>query len=192
MGTSAHSLTTAAARVGDGLAPGGRVKSSRKQAPLRPLARRAAQGIRQTCQPGTFRGTLTQNKEAVGRFGLSRPPRRELTGALRRSSVKKNVGAGHVAGKLSLLQRKLVNALLLNAYDTLVSQQTHRIDARVLCELTGFNSIDTETLKTALRGLAETVAEWNILDDSGADEEWAVPSLLAYARLKASQLGGLK
>ncbi len=115
---------------------------------------------------------------------MSRTPKRELTGALARSSVKKNVGAVHVSGKLTLLQRKLVNALLLNAYDTLTSQQTHRIDARVLCELVGFNSNDMETLKASLRGLAETVAEWNLLDDKGEEEEWAVSSLLAYARLR--------
>lgn len=116
---------------------------------------------------------------------MSRAQKRELTGALGRSSVKKNVGAVHVSGKLTLLQRKLVNALLLNAYDTLVSQTTHRIDARVLCELVGFNSNDMDTLKASLRGLAETVAEWNLLDDNGEEEEWAVSSLLSYARLRA-------
>ena len=45
-------------------------------------------------------------------------PHEKLTGALRRQSVKKNVAAIHVSGKLTLLQRKLSNVLLLNAYDT--------------------------------------------------------------------------
>ncbi|MFN7052696.1 MAG: replication initiation protein, partial [Gemmobacter sp.] len=42
---------------------------------------------------------------------------------MRRGSVKKNVAAIHVSGKLTLLQRKLSNVLRLNAYDTLLTQQ---------------------------------------------------------------------
>ena len=42
-----------------------------------------------------------------------RIPHEQLTGPLRRQSVKKNVAAIHVSGKLTLLQRKLSNVLLL-------------------------------------------------------------------------------
>ncbi|WP_127904388.1 replication initiation protein [Solirhodobacter olei] len=111
-------------------------------------------------------------------------PRERLTGPLRRESVKKNVAAIHVSGKLTLLQRKLSNVLLLNAYDTLISQPKHRIDARTLCLMIGYNSNDLDTLRDALRGLAETVAEWDMLDEKGR-QEWGVSSLLAYAKLKA-------
>ncbi|NRP23439.1 hypothetical protein XMM379_000110 [Aliiroseovarius sp. xm-m-379] len=110
-------------------------------------------------------------------------PKDRLTGALRRESVKKNVAAIHVSGKLSLLQRKLSNVLLLNAYDTLTSQVSHRIDARTLCAMIGYNSNDFDTLKASLRGLAETVAEWDMLDEAGR-QEWGVSALLSYAKLK--------
>lgn len=110
-------------------------------------------------------------------------PRDQLTGALRRGAVKKHVAAIHVSGKLTLLQRKLSNVLLLNAYDTLISQQRHQIDARTLCLMIGYNSNDMETLKQSLRGLAETVAEWDMLDEKG-QQEWGVSSLLSYAKLK--------
>lgn len=110
--------------------------------------------------------------------------RDQLTGALRRSDVKKHVAAIHVSGKLSLLQRKLSNVLLLNAYDTLTSRASHQIDARTLCQMIGYNSNDMETLKQSLRGLAETVAEWDMLDEKG-QQEWGVSSLLSYAKLKA-------
>ena len=106
-----------------------------------------------------------------------------MTGALRRSSVKKNVAAIHVSGKLSLLQRKLSNVLLLNAYDALTTRPKHAIDARTLCTMIGYNSNDMETLKGALRGLAETVAEWDMLDEKGR-QEWGVSALLSYAKLK--------
>ena len=114
---------------------------------------------------------------------MKEAPIGELTGSLRRKAVKKHVAAIHVSGKLTLLQRKLSNVLLLNAYDTLKSQATHHIDARTLCHMIGYNSNDMETLKQSLRGLAETVAEWDMLDEKG-QQEWGVSSLLSYAKLK--------
>ncbi len=111
------------------------------------------------------------------------PDRTRLTGSLRRDSVKKNVAAIHVSGKLTLLQRKLSNVLLLNAYDTLTTAQTHRIDAKTLCLMIGYNSNDMDTLKASLRGLAETVAEWDMLAEDG-EHEWGVSALLSYAKLK--------
>ncbi|MGR3464438.1 MULTISPECIES: replication initiation protein [Rhodobacterales] len=106
-----------------------------------------------------------------------------LSGALRRGTVKKNVAAIHIGGKLTLLQRKLSNVLLLNAYDTLLSQNVHKIDARTLCLMIGYNSNDIDSLRDALRGLAETVAEWDMLDEKGR-QEWGVSALLAHARLR--------
>lgn len=110
-------------------------------------------------------------------------PRDKLTGALRRGAVKKHVAAIHVSGKLTLLQRKLSNVLLLNAYDTLTQARSFQMDARTLCLMVGYNSNDFETLKQSLRGLAETVAEWDMLDATG-QHEWGVSSLLSYAKLK--------
>ncbi len=107
----------------------------------------------------------------------------KLTGSLRRGAVKKHVAAIHVSGKLTLLQRKLSNVLLLNAYDTLTQASSFQMDARTLCMLVGYNSNDFETLKSSLRGLAETVAEWDMLDEAGR-QEWGVSSLLSYAKLK--------
>ncbi|WP_076449799.1 replication initiation protein [Roseivivax lentus] len=120
---------------------------------------------------------LTQSESGDG------IPRDKLTGSLRRPSVKKNVAAIHVSGKLTLLQRKLSNVLLLNAYDTLISRPKHQIDARTLCLMVGYNSNDMETLKQSLRSLAETTAEWDMLDEQGR-QEWGVSSLLSYAKLK--------
>lgn len=110
-------------------------------------------------------------------------PRDKLTGSLRRGAVKKHVAAIHVSGKLSLLQRKLSNVLLLNAYDSLTTAQSFRMDARTLCLMVGYNSNDFDTLKASLRGLAETVAEWDMLDEAG-QQEWGVSSLLSFAKLK--------
>jgi hypothetical protein len=107
----------------------------------------------------------------------------QLSGALRRETVKKNVAAIHISGKLSLLQRKLSNVLLMNAYDALTTAQTHTIDARTLAMMVGYNSNDFDTLRASLRALAETVAEWDMLDEQGR-QEWGVSSLLSFAKLK--------
>lgn len=47
----------------------------------------------------------------------------------------------------------------------------------------GYNSNDMDTLKASLRGLAETVSEWDMLGEDG-EQEWGVSALLAYAKLK--------
>lgn len=106
----------------------------------------------------------------------------KISGPLARQAVKKNVAAIHVSGKLTLLQRKLSNVLLLNAYDHLITKKTHVIDASTLCLMIGYNSNDTDVLKEALRGLAETTAEWDMLNDAGK-HEWGISSLLSFAKL---------
>lgn len=121
-------------------------------------------------------------REKAPKGAVMQIPKEVLTGALRRESVKKNVAAIHVSGKLTLLQRKLSNVLLLNAYDHLITRPKHSIDARTLCLMVGYNSNDMETLKASLRSLAETVAEWDMLDQKGR-QEWGVSSLLSYAKL---------
>lgn len=112
------------------------------------------------------------------------PARIPSKGAFRRESIRKNVAAIHVSGKLTLLQRKLSNVLLLNAYDELLTRSTHALDARTLCVMIGYNSNDMDTLKDALRALVETTAEWDLLGDDGA-REWGVSALMASARLRA-------
>ncbi|QDY70689.1 replication initiation protein [Qingshengfaniella alkalisoli] len=99
-----------------------------------------------------------------------------------RESLRKHVAAIHVGGKLSLLQRKLSNCLLLHAYDDLLTKTSHRIDAETLCAMSGYASRDHDTLKGALRALAETTAEWNMLGDNG-EEEWGISSMISYAKL---------
>lgn len=66
--------------------------------------------------------------------------------------LKKHVAAIHIGAKLSLLQRKLVNALLYNAYDQLLTSQEHHISASVLCEMIGFDSKNIGYLKGSAQG----------------------------------------
>jgi len=102
---------------------------------------------------------------------------------LEHRKLKKHVAAIHTDGQLSLLQRKLSNVLLVNAYDSLLTQSEHEIDEKTLCVMLGYDSNDRVPLKRALKALAAIQAEWDILDDGGDEVEWGVASLLSHAVL---------
>ena len=102
--------------------------------------------------------------------------------------LKKHVGAVHVKGRFSLLQRKISNILLLNAYDELPDQGVfeHTIRLRTLGDVAGFDSNDHLLLREALEALVDLKIKWNVLDRNG-EEEWGVSSFLSQAVTK----GGL-
>ena len=95
-----------------------------------------------------------------------------------KKEVKKHAAAIHTSGPLSLLERKLSNILLFNAYDDLLSRKYHKVRIPLLAEIAGYNSKDTGKLKTALKSLAGTLVEWNILKSDGG-EKWGASTLLA-------------
>jgi len=97
--------------------------------------------------------------------------------------VTKNVSAIHIGARLSLTQRKLVNALLYHAYDTLLIEDTHTIPIPLLMEIIGFDSRNQNHLKKAIRGLTETSIEWDMMADGGTSV-WEVATLLSYARIQ--------
>lgn len=100
--------------------------------------------------------------------------------------VKKHVNAIHCSNNLTLLQRKLFNALLFNAYSSLPYQSQFEIPTQKLSELIGYNSRDTATLKQALLALISITIEWNIIEESSSKprEKWAASSILASAKLE--------
>ncbi|MBE2293922.1 MAG: replication initiation protein [Phycisphaerales bacterium] len=99
-------------------------------------------------------------------------------------NLKKHIAAIHISNRLTLTQRKASNVLLFNAYENLLTERVHRIRVKDLAEAIGFNTNNLEPLKEALKTLARTVLEWNILDESGAHEEWGATTLLAQASIK--------
>ncbi|MDG4553153.1 MAG: replication initiation protein [Candidatus Competibacter sp.] len=100
-------------------------------------------------------------------------------------NLKKHIAAIHISNRLTLTQRKASNVLLYNAYESLLTARVHRIRVKDLAEAIGFNTNNLEPLKEALKTLARTVLEWNILDENGAHEEWGATTLLAQAVIKS-------
>lgn len=98
--------------------------------------------------------------------------------------LKKHVNAIHCTNNLTLVQRKLVNALLFNAYPELPHKNRFKISAKNLCNLIGYNSNDYGKLKKALLGLITIAIEWNVIDCvTGAEKQWKASSILSSAEL---------
>ena len=98
--------------------------------------------------------------------------------------LKKHVGLIHSTNKLSLLERKIANALLYNAYDELNTKSEHSIHIAQLSALIGYNSKDSKTIKKSLIALLSTVLEWNIIDkNKKTDDIWVASSMLADAKI---------
>lgn len=101
-------------------------------------------------------------------------------------SVKKDVvkssAAIHSSNSISLLERKVWNCLLANAYDKLINSEVHKISIKELADLLNYSSNNYDYLKETLERLISTVVSWNIL--SKQKEEWSATSLLASATIK--------
>jgi hypothetical protein len=100
---------------------------------------------------------------------------------------KKHVAAVHTSGVLSLLERKISNILLLNAYDDLVKEDgrevRHKIPVGYLSQMVGWNdSNNVSSLKSALASLQKITIEFNLMKDG--QESWESMSMLSYASVR--------
>ena len=101
----------------------------------------------------------------------------------KKKELKKHSSAIHTNGKLSLLERKLSNVLLYNAYDDLLTQRVHSINIYALAEVSGFNSHNVEVLKDAIRNLASVKIEWDIRNEDGSTK-WGISTLLSSVEIE--------
>lgn len=98
--------------------------------------------------------------------------------------LKKHAATIHCSNTLSLLQRKISNALLYHAYKELLAKEEHEITIKELCRLIAYNGNNHAAIKDALKGLLSTVIEWNVVDDTTGVEDWTASSILASVSLK--------
>lgn len=113
------------------------------------------------------------------------PTRRgEVVGG--KQEVKKHVAAIHTSGELGLVERKLVNILLLNAFDTLATARQHRLPTKMLMAMLGWaEGDDTVHLKKALMRIVTTPVEFNLMEEDSTVKKprWTATALLASADL---------
>ena len=97
-------------------------------------------------------------------------------------SVKKHVAAIHTSGELSLLERKMANVFLLNAYDDLLTKRTHDISVKLLSAMIGWDeSNNVERLQDALEKLTSTSVVFDLMGDGKGS--WAVVSMLSFGEI---------
>ncbi len=101
-----------------------------------------------------------------------------------KKELKKHAATIHCSNTLSLLQRKITNALLYHAYQELLLKDEHEITVKQLCRLIGYQGNNHAAIKEALRGLISTVIEWNLIDDKTGNENWTASSILASVCLE--------
>lgn len=98
------------------------------------------------------------------------------------ANLKKHAAAIHCSGELSLVERKLSNILLLNAYDDLLNKDIHTIPTKHLFTMMGWGeSNNVDGLKVTLKSLMSTIIEFNLMGDGG--EVWQAMTLLSSATL---------
>ena len=98
--------------------------------------------------------------------------------------VKKHIATVHVEANLSFLERKMFNALLLNAYPNLLKKRRHKMRYSALCELIDYDSGDRKSIKNALKQLAVTQIEWIEHDEQGRESLWQVHNYLSSPKIK--------
>src|SRR5258708_30060869 len=86
--------------------------------------------------------------------------------------LKKHAATIHCSNSLSLLQRKITNALLYHAYPELMLKEEHEITVKQLCKLIGYQGNNHAVIKEALKELLSTVIEWNLINDKTGLEDW--------------------
>lgn len=102
----------------------------------------------------------------------------------KKHEIKKHAATIHCSNTLSLLQRKISNALLYHAYHEMQSREEHEISIKQLCRLIGYSGNNHAVIKDGLKGLLSTVIEWNVVNDTTGLEDWTASSILASVCLR--------
>lgn len=103
-----------------------------------------------------------------------------------KKDLLKHVSAIHSAAPLTLLQRKINNALLFHAYPMLTKQEEHSITMTELCRMIGYEGHNYDALKEAILGLLNTVIQWNVIGDHYQDEVWRAGAIISFVEIKKS------
>lgn len=97
--------------------------------------------------------------------------------------VKKHVALIHASGALTKVEKLLVNVLLFNAYDDLLTKTTHTIPSKFLAPLIGWTAGNSlHDIKKAMKLLGSRVIEFNLLEDGKAS--WEFNHFISWGKIK--------
>jgi plasmid replication initiation protein len=106
------------------------------------------------------------------------------TESTHKKELKKHTAAIHSMTTLSLLQRKISNALLFYAYHELKEKEEHQITIKELCRIIGYQGNNHAAIKDALRGLISTIIEWNVINEDCGREDWTASTIIASVHIE--------
>jgi hypothetical protein len=101
--------------------------------------------------------------------------------------IKKATGLVHIRSsrQLTLIERKVSNILLGNAYHSLKTQRIFEISVNELMESVGWDSKkDITYFKKVLENLAQTLLQFNVFGKEKKSSSWEIMTLLASAKIK--------
>lgn len=111
-----------------------------------------------------------------------------MTDVLMKNELKKHVAAIRISDKVGLLPRKMWNVLLLNAYDSLLTERKHSISVSLLSEIIGYNSKGYNELRSSLKKLRTIDIEWDVGNGCTVKGMWcpevAGSTMLASSKIK--------
>lgn len=110
--------------------------------------------------------------------------KKHLLANIKKHELKKHAATIHCSNTLSLLQRKITNALLYHAYHELMSKDEHVISVKQLCRLIGYQGHNHAVIREAFKGLISTIIEWNLINDETGEENWTASSIIASVSLE--------
>lgn len=103
-----------------------------------------------------------------------------------KQEIKKHIATIHCSNTLTLLQRKISNALLYFAYPHLNEREEHEITIKQLCNIIGYNGNNHKAIKDSLKGMLSVIIEWDVIDQMTGEEDWTASTILASVRIKGS------
>lgn len=100
----------------------------------------------------------------------------------------KPTGTVQISNKFSLVERKLLNAIIWHSQKHKFKPGEHALPVRDVFHLIGLDSSrNNEVLKDSLRALTSTVIEWNVFGEDRV-EEWGVCTFLASGVIRGGKL----
>lgn len=102
-----------------------------------------------------------------------------------RKELKKHVAVVHVATPFGLLERKIYNFLLLQAYDDLPRNCTHEMPLQLLLTLLGWeHSKNIDDLREAISRIVSTEVQFNLLKDDKRGPKWEATTMMSYGSIQ--------
>lgn len=100
--------------------------------------------------------------------------------------LKKHVNTIHCSNNLTLVQRKLFNALLFNAYHDMPDKSKYQVPVKKLCSLIGYDSRDYKKLRKSILDLITTAIEWNVIDQADGEQKdkWRASAIVSAAKIE--------